>query len=931
MNNHTLIKISTIIRIKNSTPDSKTTSTTSSRQITEPTNTFSSIINKKSKSINKSYVSKSKSKSPIRNKKNNENTQKASEDKGKTILSDKGLYTIFTSNEPSNKLICSNKPIQGKLISSSFKSEKDLIKNSYSLLKESSLLTFDKIFNENISNEEIYNTSIKEEVTSLFEEGHKACLILFGPSNSGKSYSLRGDERNKDKGILFKAVEEVLNLIEVYRQGKEKEKVKEKKNRIDSEKEYALKISIHQVMNDKVYDLLINQSLNDDLNSKTKSNTIDSITRKSISSIKDLELILKDSIQKRKLLSQVLQVNNLKKKSHLIFSLFLEKEDKFGKHPSSSQPVLIKNTFFSRFDFVELASFNEDSSYKQVIKDFSLLSSNLVSLSNSNKEKVKYESMLSYSIKDTLCSGSSIIFMNCVLSNEVPLGVSYNSLKFSSWMRNQIMNYQLNEDNNEIDYHDDDKKGVRSDEEENYINDERKEDEVKGSPCNDKHLQEDSDSIEFNKEKEYMTKVKMMMNIKENDVNVRINRQEDGRKNEKGRNINDNIYYRYDDNVNNTNESQSPVKNNNQSYKVSKINKTTVNNQTSNTDSETIKDNNQTNKYMTPINNSNLNKISYLEAQLEEIEKTKNEVSRYLEYIKSERNKIDSSSTSSYEISRLIQSNQSMKSENIILKEDIIRLEELNKRLEEDLIRQRHRNLEIANELEMETQEKRVVKEENEKMKEKLSVYKLKEAETKEIFNNKHMIDNRIYMLDNQIRQVHEEKQKFEIESKVLTEKYNDLKMRYDNEINESKALANRQKEEISSIELRFERMVSQIESLTVENSRLKGIEDKIRLEMIEVQKQKEGFYEKYMDYKEKYKYLNERIIGMESEFRSILMERDSEVYEKRRNEESKRCKIDSKQRILEEFQSKIAKYKSQLLSKSRCGSVGDDWRIDDL
>jgi hypothetical protein len=44
------------------------------------------------------------------------------------------------------------------------------------------------------------------------------------------------------------------------------------------------------------------------------------------------------------------------------------------------------------------------------------------------------------------------------------------------------------------------------------------------------------------------------------------------------------------------------------------------------------------------------------------------------------------------------------------------------------------------------------------------------------------------------------------------------------------------------------------------------------------------------------------------------MIEKQAEHYEKRRDEESKKMKIDSKQKILEDMQSRISSYKTELL-----------------
>ena len=108
-----------------------------------------------------------------------------------------------------------------------------------------------------------------------------------------------------------------------------------------------------------------------------------------------------------------------------------------------------------------------------------------------------------------------------------------------------------------------------------------------------------------------------------------------------------------------------------------------------NTDNKQMKSNNS-NLGGLKHNPSTLN-IEALEKQLNEIERTKKEVAKYLDAIRAERGSLESKSNSNYEVSKLVQENQTLKSENIIFREDLSRLTELNQRLEEDLVRQRNR------------------------------------------------------------------------------------------------------------------------------------------------------------------------------------------------------------------------------------------------
>ena len=134
-----------------------------------------------------------KIKSPKQNNKyQRSNTSQSPTSKKQIIgLNPDTKYTMFTCKQPSNTLIVSSKPIKGSSINETFLTKNDLYDFSQSILKETSLLEFDKVYNETHSLEKIYNENIKDNITNLFH-GKNSCVLFFGPFDSGKSFSLRG-------------------------------------------------------------------------------------------------------------------------------------------------------------------------------------------------------------------------------------------------------------------------------------------------------------------------------------------------------------------------------------------------------------------------------------------------------------------------------------------------------------------------------------------------------------------------------------------------------------------------------------------------------------------------------------------------------------------------------------------------------------------
>ncbi len=159
--------------------------------------------------------------------------------------------------------------------------------------------------------------------------GKNSCIMVFGPSEGGKSYTFRGGE--KEKGLIDRAVDDLFNFVEINQQVNQG-----KQNR--SIYSFQLKVMIYHVYNENIFDLLsssakpnplkIEKTLNTD-ESEYYTNVID-LSEKNLKTRKDLMNAVNDALKLRKNQAQLMLVNNMSKKSHLVTSLILEKVSKFN-------------------------------------------------------------------------------------------------------------------------------------------------------------------------------------------------------------------------------------------------------------------------------------------------------------------------------------------------------------------------------------------------------------------------------------------------------------------------------------------------------------------------------------------------------------------------------------------------------------------------
>ena len=157
----------------------------------------------------------------------------------------------------------------------------------------------------------IYEECLKESINNLFH-GKNACVFLFGPIDGGKSHLLRGGSEQKinETGLISKAMDEILNLIEINRQAAGNQN---NKNKFD----YVIKCSAIQVYLDTISDLLSKEPNQIQLekyiddNGNVNCNLLN-LTEREIRNKIEYDLCIKDAVNQRKWLTQIFKVNELK-------------------------------------------------------------------------------------------------------------------------------------------------------------------------------------------------------------------------------------------------------------------------------------------------------------------------------------------------------------------------------------------------------------------------------------------------------------------------------------------------------------------------------------------------------------------------------------------------------------------------------------------
>ena len=879
-------------------------------------------------------------------------------------LKDDIKYAMFSSGDSSNIMLVSPKPIKGSTLNEALKVCDNLYEFHNSILNETSLLEYDKIYNETNTLEQIYNEVINDNITQLFHKKN-SCVFCFGPSGSGKSYLLFGENNDinniknnknnkyhylnctkekkedknekKNKGLIKSSIYKILNLIKINKQGNDiPNNVKNK---------YELKISIYQVYFDKIFDLLskdvkkINMQINYDEN-KVLDTKLIGLTDAEIRNSQDYEKIVKEIEINRKNLARNLKVKDINKNSYLIVSLKLRKkiQNRVGNKIIDNYSA----DYFSQIDFVELVSSEiglsdkfqntndlsfEYSLYENTKKVYDSIIDN-ISSSNYGISPTK-ESTVTLSLKNTLKTNSNIIFFNCVIPWEYPINESFKALKFTTWLRNQVVNNEENINNN-------DNGNLNLVNNNNLFN----------------TINESNNIInnQFNNNSYYIENFKNP--IADEDLYINF-------KNNPNNNVNNSFP------IINNQTSQSQFLNNNMGEEEKEMNlnideETNIKLMRNHSSNKMINKNmnksfdigrNRHNNISNNMENSIQNKNQYinmnenfpqndktfqtLEQTLKELENKKLEIENKIYEdkmnINNNSNEINpNNSLNNFQFSPknilspealLMKEKQDiLKSDNIILKEDINRLSELNQNLENEVAQ----NRETITQLQSENQK---LIEENSKLKIVLKDYdgnnytKLylsgqitKDEFLQKYFDEKYFLTNKIKELEKNLDVMQKEKTQYEVDYKVLTTKYDEIIKKYEKSNLELINTKQIHDNELYNIDNKINDLSKEVEKLQNENYELRREIETQRNSMNSLEKEKDMMKERYEEAKYENDLLSKKIFEVEKGYSDILREKEYENYYKKEKEENNRNKNETKNKIAQELQSKIQKYRRERL-----------------
>ena len=293
---------------------------------------------------------------------------------------------------------------------------------------------FDYTFNEDVSQEEIYNYTAKNLVSNILN-GFNSTLITYGGTGSGKTYTMIGN--GKEPGIIIRIINDLFHEFT--------------NDNLDSL--YQIQMSYIEVYNEIIYDLLNNNKNNiiDVLNDPQKGFIISGMTKKRINNPIEGYKILIQGNRNRK--EGINSFNQNSSRSHVILKIQIVK--KLTNNVINLSNTLInysEETGFGELILVDLAGAEKDKKFTKnsegyyINKSLFVLSNcmnSLVNMKNANFIHWR-DSKLTKILKNYLSGNSKIVMIANISPSIISIKDTLFTIQFCENVKGMKVNAKKN-------------------------------------------------------------------------------------------------------------------------------------------------------------------------------------------------------------------------------------------------------------------------------------------------------------------------------------------------------------------------------------------------------------------------------------------------------------------------------------------------------
>ena len=258
----------------------------------------------------------------------------------------------------------------------------------------------------------------------------------------------------------------------------------------------------------------------------------------------------------------------------------------------------------------------------------------------------------------------------------------------------------------------------------------------------------------------------------------------------------------------------------------------------------------------------------------------------------------------------------SLNNDNIILREDINQLCEINKQLEQELSQERINNFEFAKENDILTNENQNLFIKIDEVNQKILKIKDNYQKENEIMNKQLYFEEKINEKDLRCKKIYEENNKLNTEYELLNDKFLKLKEKNNNDENELNKIKQIQEQSLNDIENKLTMLLNEMDKLKYENNQLKKENESYKNNITICENEKNKYYNKYQEQKMSNESINKKIAETKEKYQQCKLKLENKIERENNKEKLRKTKSDNKINVIKDLHKKIQQYKTERSKK---------------
>ncbi|GBF92416.1 hypothetical protein Rsub_04520 [Raphidocelis subcapitata] len=184
--------------------------------------------------------------------------------------------------------------------------------------------TFDHVYDQDSSQEDVYNQSARQLVHSTLQ-GYNAAIIAYGQTGTGKTYTMEGDLEGPLRGIIPRSIEDIFGQIQ---------------NDPEPSSRYLVRLSYLQIYNEVISDLLKPERTNLVIREDRRRGVfVDGLSEWVVRSPREVyELMMRGAEQRA---TGATKMNEVSSRSHAVCIIIVEKCSGGAGSEAASQDALM--------------------------------------------------------------------------------------------------------------------------------------------------------------------------------------------------------------------------------------------------------------------------------------------------------------------------------------------------------------------------------------------------------------------------------------------------------------------------------------------------------------------------------------------------------------------------------------------------------------